>query len=29
VSRANGGSWYQPWLATVRRKLKSRGVGIF
>src|SRR5215203_4213217 len=28
VSRANGGSWYQPWLATVRLKLKLRGVGI-
>src|SRR5262245_1202553 len=29
VSRAYGGRWYHPLLATVRRKLKFRGVGIF
>src|ERR1051325_10035599 len=28
VFRANGSSWYQPWLATVLRKLKVLGVGI-
>src|SRR5207302_4948374 len=28
LSNSNGSSAHHPWLMTVRRKLKSRGVGI-